>query len=62
MCSDDDDFNNRNLFLTAKLLKKGYQGLPVGFHLLRYSVLFSVESLSLLYRLVISCYILIYMF
>ena len=31
-----------------------HQGLPVGFHLLRYSVLFTVESLSLLYLLVIS--------
>ena len=29
-------------------------GLPVGFLLLRYSVLFTVESLSLLYLLVIS--------
>ena len=24
MCSNVDDFNNRNLFLTAKLLKQGY--------------------------------------
>ena len=24
MCSNVDDFNNRNLFLTAKLFKKGY--------------------------------------
>ena len=31
-----------------------HQGLPVGFLLLRYSVLFTVESLSLLYLLVIS--------
>ena len=30
------------------------KGLPVGFLLLRYSVLFTVESLSLLYLLVIS--------
>ena len=30
------------------------RGLPVGFLLLRYSVLFTVESLSLLYLLVIS--------
>ena len=30
------------------------RGLPVGFLLLWYSVLFSVESLSLLYLLVIS--------
>ena len=29
-------------------------GLPVGFFLLRYSVLFTVESISLLYLLVIS--------
>ena len=25
VCSNDDDFNNRNLFLTAKLLKQGYR-------------------------------------
>ena len=25
MCSNVDDFNNRNLFLTAKLFKKGYR-------------------------------------
>ena len=25
MCSNFDDFNNRNLFLTAKLLKQGYR-------------------------------------
>ena len=25
MCSNVDDFNNRNLFLTAKLLKQGYK-------------------------------------
>ena len=25
MCSNVDDFNNRNLFLTAKLLKQSYQ-------------------------------------
>ena len=25
MCSNIDDFNNRNLFLTAKLLKQGYR-------------------------------------
>ena len=24
VCSNADDFNNRNLFLTAKLLKQGY--------------------------------------
>ena len=32
----------------------GPPGLPVGFLLLPYSVLFTVESLSLLYLLVIS--------
>ena len=25
VCSNVDDFNNRNLFLTAKLLKQGYK-------------------------------------
>ena len=25
MCSNVDDYNNRNLFLTAKLLKQGYR-------------------------------------
>ena len=25
VCSNVDDFNNRNLFLTAKLLKRGYR-------------------------------------
>ena len=25
VCSNDDDFNNRTLFLTAKLLKQGYR-------------------------------------
>ena len=25
MCSNVDDFNNRNIFLTAKLLKQGYR-------------------------------------
>ena len=31
MCSNVDDFNNRNLFLTAKLLKQGYRyvGHPI---------------------------------
>ena len=33
---------------------RAHRGLPVGFLLLRYSVLFNVESLSLLYLLVIS--------
>ena len=31
-----------------------HRGLPVGFLLLRYSILFTVESLSLLFLLVIS--------
>ena len=35
----------------------GHRDLPVGFHLLWYSVLFTVESLSLLYLLVISWFI-----
>ena len=30
MCSNVDDFNNRNLFLTTKLLKQGY-----GYHRIR---------------------------
>ena len=34
-----------------------FLGLPVGFLLLRYPVLFTVESLSLLDLLVISCFI-----
>ena len=25
VCSNDDEFNNRHLFLTAKLLKQGYR-------------------------------------
>ena len=33
---------------------RAHRGLPVGFLLLRYSVKFTVESLSLLYLLVIS--------
>ena len=33
---------------------QAHQGLPVGFLLLRYSVLYTVESLSLLYLLFIS--------
>ena len=31
LCSNVDDFNNRNLFLTAKLLKQGYR-----YHKLRF--------------------------
>ena len=42
------------IHIRLKLEKKVYRGLPVGFLLLRYSVLFTVESLSLLYLLVIS--------
>ena len=30
MCSNVDDFNNRNLFLTAKLLKQGYRYHKIG--------------------------------
>ena len=33
---------------------RAHLGLPVGFHLLQFSVLFTVESLSLLYFLFIS--------
>ena len=36
---------------------RALRGLPVGFLLLRYSVLFTVESLSLLYLLIISWFI-----
>ena len=36
---------------------RAHQGLPVGFFVLRYSVLFTVESLSLLYLLVIPWFI-----
>ena len=36
---------------------RAHRGLPVGFLLLRYSVLFTVESLSLLYLLAISWFI-----
>ena len=35
---------------------QAYWGLPVGFLLFQYSVLFTVDSLSLLYLLVISCF------
>ena len=30
MCSNVDDLNNRNLFLTAKLLKQGYRYNKIG--------------------------------
>ena len=38
----------------ALVVCRAHRGLPVGFLLLRYSVLFTVESLSLLYLFVIS--------
>ena len=38
----------------ALAVYQALRGLPVGFRLLRYSVLLTVESLSLLYLLVIS--------
>ena len=41
------------------LFFRAHRGLPVGFLLLRYSVLFTVESLSLL---LLVTYILIFMF
>ena len=41
----------------ALTVSRAQGGLPVGFLLLRYSVLFTVESLSLLYLLVISWFI-----
>ena len=41
------------LSLTGVAVCRAHRGLPVGFLLLRYSVLFTVESLSLLYLLVI---------
>ena len=44
----------QNLGSDALVVGRAHQGLPVGFLLLRYSVLFTVESLSLLYLLVIS--------
>ena len=42
------------LWPDALAVCRAHRGLPVGFLLLRYSVLFTVESLSLLYILVIS--------
>ena len=42
------------LMLMTLAVCQAHRGLPVGFLLLRYSVLFTVESLSLLYLLVIS--------
>ena len=30
VCSNVEDFNNRNLFLTAKLLKQGYRYQKIG--------------------------------
>ena len=44
----------KNITLTNLYYCLAHRGLPVGFLLLRYSVLFTVESLSLLYLLVIS--------
>ena len=35
VCSNVDDFNNRNLFLTAKLLKQGYRYLYFEKHFLK---------------------------
>ena len=45
-----------NIVLTSEEVEscRAHRGLPVGFLMLRYSVLFTVESLSLLYLLVIS--------
>ena len=43
--------------LKPYFLIQAHWGLPVGFLLLRYSVLFTVESLYLLYLLVISGFI-----
>ena len=34
VCSNVDDFNNRNLFLTAKLLKQGYKYHKIRKHFL----------------------------
>ena len=41
VCSNDDDFNNRNLFLTAELLKQGYR-----YHKIRkaFSKFYSIHS------------------
>ena len=43
-----------NYEITSLVDCRAQGGLPVGFLLLRYSVLFTVESLSLLYLLAIS--------
>ena len=40
--------------LSIKSLARAHRGLPFGFLLLRFSVLFTVETLSLHYLLVIS--------
>ena len=45
---------------TTLAVCRAHRGLPVGFTLLRYSVLFTVESLSLLCLLVISLFIFIF--
>ena len=34
VCSNVDDYNNRNLFLTAKLLKQGYRYYKIRKHFL----------------------------
>ena len=56
---DGSDFKKTYLLMRwyepdALAVSRDHRGLPVGFLLLRYSVLFTVESLSLLYLLVIS--------
>ena len=38
VCSNDDDFNNRNLFFTAKLLKQGYRYLKFDKHFLNSTI------------------------
>ena len=45
VCSNVDDFNNRNLFLTAKLLKQGYRCHKIRMKIsLPYLTCFSVVS------------------
>ena len=39
VCSNVDDFNNRNLFLTAKLLKQGYR-----YHKIRKALIIFLNS------------------
>ena len=45
-------YNTWFLGIDALAVCQAHRGLPVGFLLLRYSVLFTVESLSLIYLLV----------